>query len=364
MPCHCAAATWLFGRVRNGGCWLPRHPGAGGWSKLEQRAATRPSARQNPPSEFPERFCLSCSSRDADSHSPRICSRDSRVPGFAQKISASCLRASRDSPRAQAGAMADPSFSYDDRFTPSKSRKKRRHRPPHEQPAPAVLLARTSAELAASDWLPESTRHLRDALAHLYAGPDPELPPERPPGCMCLGLGSPAVSRDARAQLAFLLAACDALSLDRSAVPVFDPVFSDEDRALLTELGLQPTAEDRQARYALDAPTIAFMPHCDLQLYENLLRANWTRTALPRVVLIANRLSEYADSMPARKLSAEYPCVARIAPHLTAHALPPWAAQPTAFNSTSVQYVRADALARLPDDWWALPALAPEPDGT
>lgn len=34
-----------------------------------------------------------------------------------------------------------------------------------------------------------------------------------PPAVLCLGLGSPTASRDARAQLAFLLAACDALAL-------------------------------------------------------------------------------------------------------------------------------------------------------
>lgn len=37
------------------------------------------------------------------------------------------------------------------------------------------------------------------------------------------------------------------------------------------------------------------MPHCDLHLYENLLRENWSRAQLPNVLLIANRLSEYAE---------------------------------------------------------------------
>lgn len=49
------------------------------------------------------------------------------------------------------------------------------------------------------------------------------------------------------------------------------------------------------ARYRLEAPTIVFMPHCDLHLYENLFRENWSKKQLPRVLLIANRLSEYAE---------------------------------------------------------------------
>ena len=51
----------------------------------------------------------------------------------------------------------------------------------------------------------------------------------------------------------------------------------------------------QSAGYPLDEPTIVYMPHCDLHLYENLLRANCSRERLPRLLLIANRLSEYLD---------------------------------------------------------------------
>ena len=51
----------------------------------------------------------------------------------------------------------------------------------------------------------------------------------------------------------------------------------------------------QNARYGMEERTIVFMPHCDLQLYENLLRENWTEQRLLNVVLIANRLSEYAE---------------------------------------------------------------------
>lgn len=51
----------------------------------------------------------------------------------------------------------------------------------------------------------------------------------------------------------------------------------------------------QRAGYAVDEPTIVFMPHCDLHLYENLFRENWTQARLPNLVLIANRLSEYAE---------------------------------------------------------------------
>lgn len=37
------------------------------------------------------------------------------------------------------------------------------------------------------------------------------------------------------------------------------------------------------------------MPHCDLKLYESVIRANWTLEGLCNIVFIANRFSDYVD---------------------------------------------------------------------
>lgn len=51
--------------------------------------------------------------------------------------------------------------------------------------------------------------------------------------------------------------------------------------------------------YSLMRPTICFMPHCDLVIYENLLKANWSKERLPNILLVANRLADYLDrSLP------------------------------------------------------------------
>ncbi|KAI0361882.1 hypothetical protein OH77DRAFT_1440886 [Trametes cingulata] len=246
-------------------------------------------------------------------------------------------------------------FGYDDHFTPARTRKKRKNRPQAAPPSPAVLLDRASEELAQSDWLLEAQQILRESLEEAFAASDAA------PDVLCLGLGSPASSRDARAQLAFLLAACDDLSIDRTKVSVYDPVFVEEDLRLLAQLRLTPLPENRHASYGLRSPTIVFMPHCDLHLYENLLRENWSRTHLANVLLIANRLSEYAESIPSRKLASEHPCVARLAPYLTSRPLRPCTAFPTAFNNTSIQYARSDSLAARSADWWTLPGSAAMP---
>jgi hypothetical protein len=37
------------------------------------------------------------------------------------------------------------------------------------------------------------------------------------------------------------------------------------------------------------------MPHCDLELYENIIGANWSEENLRRIIFVANRFSDYAD---------------------------------------------------------------------
>ena len=81
----------------------------------------------------------------------------------------------------------------------------------------------------------------------------------------CLGLGRPSLSKDARAQLAFLITTCDALALvgvlhiifatrpiyphfrlqDRSRIAAYDPVFTLEDVNLLAGLGVSSQVENQ-----------------------------------------------------------------------------------------------------------------------
>ncbi|KAI0685476.1 SRR1-domain-containing protein [Cytidiella melzeri] len=233
-------------------------------------------------------------------------------------------------------------FEYDTPFTPTRPRKKRKNKNTPDRPNPQEVLERTKQELLAGEWAHDCKKLVRTALDTLSI---------QSPKVLCLGLGSPSSSRDARAQLAFLLEVCDDLTLERSNVSAYDPAFTDEDDQLLATLGMKrlPDSENRNAAYPLPEPTIVYMPHCDLQLYENLLRANWSRDRLPQLVLIANRFSEYLDSIPSHKLTAEHPRVSRIAPTLDSFLLPPCPTHPTAFNNLSIQFARSGA---LPDSLW------------
>ncbi|KZT69076.1 SRR1-domain-containing protein [Daedalea quercina L-15889] len=196
-----------------------------------------------------------------------------------------------------------PSFGYSDAFKPARPRKKRNNRPAKDVPSPSAMLQRTMDELSNTECIRECKRIVRESLDAIHL---------QRPDVLCLGLGSPSASRDARAQLAFLLAICDDLQIDRAHVSVYDPVFAAEDIALLAALGHVAAAAPASAscpppltppvqhgRFRAAGPTVAFMPHCDLRLYENLLRENWSgadpRAGLSQLVLIANRLSDYAE---------------------------------------------------------------------
>lgn len=153
---------------------------------------------------------------------------------------------------------------------------------------------------------------------------------------LCLGLGSPTNSVNAQAQLALLLEICDSLAIDYAQISAYDPVFTDEDRTLFTELDLTVLST---SNYVADAPTLLYMPHCDLDLYETILRAHWSETLLSQILLVCNHFQDYVDNNSERKLKAKAPCLLRIVPFLKSEPLPSSSAFPTAFNNTSFQFL-------------------------
>jgi len=172
-----------------------------------------------------------------------------------------------------------------------------------------------------------------------------------PSKILCLGLGSPSSSSNSRAQLAFLLEICKATAIEHCNVSVYDPVFTEEDDVLFKHLDIRMLAENKEGRYPLEAPTILWMPHCDLGLYENVLAANWSSTQLSYIILISNRLGDYVDSTPKHKLETMAPCVLRVADVVESSILPACTAWTTAFNSIAIQSLRD---ARMPESCFSV----------
>ncbi|KAK4483553.1 hypothetical protein RD792_010752 [Penstemon davidsonii] len=71
-------------------------------------------------------------------------------------------------------------------------------------------------------------------------------------------------------------------------IQVFDPVISLTESKVLTSLGCSVLSVNEQGRRQAMKPTMFFMPHCEAELYENLLEANWAVDQLTRFVLFGN----------------------------------------------------------------------------
>ena len=114
---------------------------------------------------------------------------------------------------------------------------------------------------------------------------------------ICLGLGSPAASKRALMQLEFLHAILSWLesTCNITTKEVFDPAMLPEDEPILEERGFRVMAENRRGAHTAPADRclLLYMPNCPMQLYENVIRANWSTESLQNVVLIGNNLSVY-----------------------------------------------------------------------
>ncbi|KAL7126233.1 hypothetical protein ABFS83_14G172200 [Erythranthe nasuta] len=76
-------------------------------------------------------------------------------------------------------------------------------------------------------------------------------------------------------------------------IQVFDPIISMTESKVLTSLGCSVLSINEQGRRKAIEPTLFFMPHCEAELYDNLLEANWGADNLNRVVIFGNSFGEY-----------------------------------------------------------------------
>ncbi|KAF4576847.1 hypothetical protein EYR36_004827 [Pleurotus pulmonarius] len=197
-------------------------------------------------------------------------------------------------------ATSSNQFRYSEFITAS--HKKRRKHKPH---SPAEALQRVLSEFDNSEsaWFTQAKCPILDALAARQI---------TSPAVVCLGLGSPSSSRDAIAQLGFLLQLCHCCNTSPEKVSLYDPVFTEADKELFVAYQFDVLSENRNGDYPAEGPTLFFMPHCDLSLYENILRANWTPQRLEHLVLVANNLSDYIQNKSQRELEEHAPCLLRI----------------------------------------------------
>ncbi|ESQ42398.1 hypothetical protein EUTSA_v10014282mg [Eutrema salsugineum] len=80
-------------------------------------------------------------------------------------------------------------------------------------------------------------------------------------------------------------------------IEVFDPVLSATESSVLQSLGCTVLSMNEQARREALKPTLFFMPHCEANLYNNLLQANWRVDRLSRIALFGNSFQMYEEQV-------------------------------------------------------------------
>jgi hypothetical protein len=95
-------------------------------------------------------------------------------------------------------------------------------------------------------------------------------------------------------QLALFLLLRDTLPFHVDAtLCAFDPLFSPLDTDILAHFKISVLGTNERAQRKVSVPTLVYMPHCERELYENLLRSNWTLKNVSCLFLVGNSFNMY-----------------------------------------------------------------------
>ncbi|KAJ7982318.1 Protein SENSITIVITY TO RED LIGHT REDUCED 1 [Quillaja saponaria] len=78
---------------------------------------------------------------------------------------------------------------------------------------------------------------------------------------------------------------------------VFDPILSETESRVLEALGCSVLSINEHGRRQALKPTMFFMPHCEAELYNNLLHANWKLNLLNNMILFGNSFETYEQHL-------------------------------------------------------------------
>lgn len=76
-------------------------------------------------------------------------------------------------------------------------------------------------------------------------------------------------------------------------VEVFDPILSTTEIGVLRSLGCSVLSINERGQRQVSRPTMFFMPHCEVELHNNLLLANWRVNFLKQIALLGNSFEAY-----------------------------------------------------------------------
>ncbi|KAJ6799252.1 protein SENSITIVITY TO RED LIGHT REDUCED 1 [Iris pallida] len=114
------------------------------------------------------------------------------------------------------------------------------------------------------------------------------------------GIGSVESFETPRLQISLAVLLLRELGDRILSVQVFDPVLSSAECDTMEELGFSVMRADERGRREVKVATLFFMPHCELQLYDSLLEANWGSEGLKKMAILGNSFGGYGRAAEER----------------------------------------------------------------
>lgn len=134
----------------------------------------------------------------------------------------------------------------------------------------------------------------------------------------CLAIGGFHETFPARYQLALLLELVDYLAHDGNLlVSIYDPVFSDDDKAYITAKGQQWTIDENSPWRDESDSTLFFLPHAPLDLSEVIVASEKPK------LWLANNVIQHSDRYTKLQLHEKYPLMSKLVNCLSLRQQPP-----------------------------------------
>ena len=179
---------------------------------------------------------------------------------------------------------------------------------------------------------------------------------------VCFGLGRISTCKIALHQLALLLLLTEKLSCP---VEVFDPIFSSEEKDLLsTKLNLQLIKDNCEGRRKtnLTSTSLFILPHCPRELSNNLLYSNWDPLSLQNCVIYANSFENLRLNTPDRFLKS-YHYLSKVREIAEEIVVPNTFRFQDVFNDLSLHFFPTNLLDKTLPEFWEdqpFPLYSPE----
>ncbi|KAF5295986.1 hypothetical protein FQA39_LY12758 [Lamprigera yunnana] len=197
-------------------------------------------------------------------------------------------------------------------------------------------------ELVSSDLYASVLASLREGLQILNSVEIREI--------VCFGLGNVDDCMISRYQFALLLLLKE---LYKAKVILYDPIFNDDDHAILKNFELNVLSYNNEGKYQLvhSSTTIFFLPHCPKQLSNNLLWANWG-LSLSYCIVIANSFTKIIETHSKRHILENAPYILNISPFVTELPIINTFKYFDIFNDLAIHIFPLENLSFISEDFW------------